>query len=138
MSLLNGEDNSINNIINLGSSVHGDIKVNGFMRIDGDLEGNLESNGNVIIGEKARIKGNISAKAVTVSGVVQGNIIAQESIHLFSSSVVIGDVQTHHFRADEDVVFHGHCISLSDVNAYSDAAWNWQNTKAIVSKAIKV
>ncbi len=137
MALLGGEDSSINNIISVGSSVRGDIKVNGFMRIDGDLEGNLESNGNVIIGEKARIRGNISAKAVTVSGIVQGNIIAQESIRLFSSSAVIGDVQTHHFQADEDVVFHGHCISLSDANAYSDAALSWQNTKVIVSKAIK-
>ncbi|MBQ2314073.1 MAG: polymer-forming cytoskeletal protein [Treponema sp.] len=132
------EDISINNVISSGSSIRGDIKINGFMRIDGDLDGNLESTGDVIVGEKARIRGNVSARSITIGGIVCGNITAPESVRLLSSSAVIGDILTHSLQADEHVVFHGHCISLRDADSYAAAARTWENTQAIVSKVVKV
>ncbi|MDD7014323.1 MAG: polymer-forming cytoskeletal protein [Spirochaetales bacterium] len=136
MAIFN-DDISINSLIGHGSFIKGDIKINGFTRIDGDLDGNLETHGNVIIGEKARINGNITARSITVGGVVKGNIIAPESVHLLSTSTVIGDIQTHRLRAEEDVVIHGHCISLSDETAYSNSVSEWQNQQAITSKSLK-
>ena len=59
---------SINSILGSGSSVKGDVKINGFARIDGDIDGNLETTGNIIIGEKARIRGNVTGRSVTVIG----------------------------------------------------------------------
>lgn len=86
---------SINSILGTGSSVKGDVKINGFARIDGDIDGNIEATGNVIIGENARIRGNIKAKSITViGGIVLGDIVAPDFIKLLSSSVVIGDLQT--------------------------------------------
>ena len=75
MAIFNDES-SINSIIGRGSTIRGDMKINGFMSIDGDLDGNLETTGNVIVGRNARINGNITAKSVTVSGIVKGNIVA--------------------------------------------------------------
>ena len=135
MALFN-DDGSINSIIGKGSSIRGDMKINGFMRIDGDLDGNLETSGNVIVGEQARVNGNITAKSITVSGVVKGNIVAPDWVHLLSSSAVIGDIQTHRLQAEENVVIHGHCISLVDESAYNDAENSWRDTKAIASKSI--
>ncbi len=135
MALIN-EDISINSIIGRGSTIKGDMKISGFMRIDGDLDGNLETTGNVIVGEYARINGNITAKSATISGVVKGNIIAPESVHLMSSSSVIGDIQTHRLQADNNVVLHGHCISLKDETAYDDAVNSWQDAQAIASRSI--
>ncbi|MEE3315198.1 MAG: polymer-forming cytoskeletal protein, partial [Treponema sp.] len=112
------------------------MKISGFMRIDGDLDGNLEATGNVIVGEFARINGNITAKSATISGVVKGNIIATESVHLMSSSSVIGDIQTHRLQADNNVILHGHCISLKDEGAYDEAVNSWQDAQAIASRSI--
>ena len=53
------DDISINTILGQGSAITGNIKINGFVRIDGDIDGNLETDGNIIIGENARIRGNI-------------------------------------------------------------------------------
>ena len=135
MALFN-DDISINSIIGPGSSIKGDIKINGFTRIDGDLDGNLETTGNVIIGEHARIKGNITALSVTVGGIVLGNIVAPNQVHLLSSSAVIGDIQSHKIIADENVVVHGHLISLAEELSYSTAVKYWQNSKAISSRSI--
>ena len=137
MAIFN-DDISINSIIGIGSSIKGDIKINGFTRIDGDLDGNIETSGKVIIGEKARIRGNITARAVTVGGIVSGDIIGWECVHLLSTSAVIGNVQTHRLVADENVFLHGHCISLSDETSYNNAVSEWQNTEDITSKSIRV
>ena len=102
MAIFNDES-SINSIIGRGSTIRGDMKINGFMSIDGDLDGNLETTGNVIVGRNARINGNITAKSVTVGGIVKGNIVAPESVKLLSTCAVIGDVQTHSLQADENV-----------------------------------
>lgn len=132
------DDIFINSIIGNGSSIRGDIKINGFMRIDGDLEGNLETTGNVLVGENARIAGNITARSITVGGIIKGNVVAPEQVHLLSSSIVIGDIQTRRFQADENVIVHGHCISLYDETEYESASAEWENIKSISQKAIKV
>lgn len=132
------DDISINSIIGNGSSIRGDIKINGFMRIDGDLEGNLETTGNVLVGENARIAGNITARSITVGGIIKGNVVAPEQVHLLSSSIVIGDIQTRRFQADENVIVHGHCISLYDETENESASAEWENIKSISQKAIKV
>ena len=130
------DDYSINSILGNGSSVKGNLKINGCIHIDGDLDGNLESSGNVIIGEHARINGNINAKSITVGGLIKGDIIAPDGVHLLSSSIVIGDIQTHRFQADKNVLIHGHCIALSDESFYSEAVQKWQDRQAIAGASI--
>jgi Integral membrane protein CcmA involved in cell shape determination len=133
----NNEDVSINSIIGPGSTISGDIKVNGYVRVDGDIDGNLETTGNIIIGEKARIQGNVIARAVTIiGGIVKGNITASESVDLLSTSTVLGDIITHKIHADENIIFHGHCIALSNKDAYNEALAKWQNMKTITSHSI--
>ena len=137
MAIFN-DDISINSLIGAGSAIKGNVKINGFTRIDGDLDGNIETAGKIIIGEKARIRGNITAKAVTIGGIVNGDIIAPEQVHLLSSSAVIGNIQTHRLVADQNVILHGHCISLSDETSYANSVSDWQNAQEIVSKSIQV
>ncbi|MBO4404229.1 MAG: polymer-forming cytoskeletal protein [Treponema sp.] len=132
------DDISINSLIGVGSSIKGNIKINGFTRIDGDLDGNIETSGKVIVGEKARIRGNITARAVTVGGIVRGDIVGSDCVHLLSTSAVIGNVQTHRLIADDNVILHGHCISLSDETSYKNSVSEWQNTEDITSKSIRV
>lgn len=138
MALFNNEDSSINNVISNGSSVTGNIKVNGYMHIDGDLEGNLECTGNVTVGHNARIRGNLFAKSMTIGGIVCGNLYAQSSVHLLATSAVIGDVQAHRIQADEGVILQGHCICLSEEDSYNEALSNWQNVQAVTSRIVKV
>lgn len=136
MALFSNEDYSINSILGIGSSVKGNIKVNGCMHINGDLDGDLEASGNVIVGSQARIRGNVFAKSITVGGIVLGNIVAPDSITLLSTAAVLGDVQTHHFQSEQNSILNGHCIALSDDNLYNDAVESWQDSQAIASKSL--
>lgn len=131
------DDIGMNTLLGPGSMIHGDIKINGFARIDGDLDGNLESPGKIIIGANARIRGNITAKSIDINGgIIQGNIIAPDSVYLGTSSVVIGNIQTHHFKAEENSIVSGHCISLSNQEDYELSVDRWQNEVAIANRSI--
>ncbi len=125
------DDVSINTIIGSGSAVSGDIHVNGFVRIDGDIDGNLESTGNIIVGNKARVNGNLTAVSAVIGGIVNGNIYAPEGIKLLSSSAVIGNITTKRLQIEEDVIFHGHCIALKNEEQFQEATEQYSNEVSI-------
>ena len=130
------EDISINTLIGPGSFVSGDVKINGFIRVDGDIDGKIETSSNVIIGEKARIRGNIDAASVVIGGIVIGDITAPKGIKLLSNSVLIGNVTTKSIQIEENVVFNGHCISLSNDEEYNKSSKRFLDKQVIRSKVI--
>lgn len=128
------DDISINSIIGNGSSIKGDFTVNGFVRVDGDIDGNLETDGNVIIGEHSRVRGNINAKSITVGGIVLGNLTVKDSVKLLTSSAVIGDILCRKIQLDDGVIFHGHCIAIKDDAEYEAVTEKYLSEKAIKQK----
>ncbi len=132
------DDISINTLIGSGSAVKGNVRVNGFIRIDGDIDGNLETDGAVIIGEKARLKGNLTAKSAIVGGVIFGDITAKEGVRLLSSAAVVGNIITRRIRIEDGVTFHGHCISIENEAKYAETAERFLQAKAIKDRALFV
>ena len=130
------DDISINTLIGPGSFVSGDIKINGFIRIDGDIKGKIESSSNIIIGERAKIQGNITASSIVVGGIVLGDITAPKGIKLLSNSVVIGDIMTKSLQIEDDAIFNGHCISLSIEEEFKASSRQYLDQQAIRSKVI--
>ena len=130
------DDISINTIIGLGSAVSGDVHANGFIRVDGDIDGNLESTGNIIVGDKARINGSITALSIVIGGIVLGDIYAPNGIKLLSSSAVIGNITTKNLEIEENVIFHGHCIALKNDEEFAVAEERFSNEIGIRSHAV--
>jgi len=113
------EDFSINTIIGPGTRVSGDIESGGFTRVDGNVLGNVKAKGRVVIGERARMKSNVSGTSVTVGGVVFGNVIASERLVILATGLVMGDIITRRIQADEGCLIHGRVRVCQ-----SDEAWN--------------
>ena len=78
------DDISINTILGRGTSLCGDIKVNGFVRVDGDIKGNLETDSNVIVGENSRVQGNVKSKSIIIGGIIIGNVFALDNVKILS------------------------------------------------------
>lgn len=130
-----GDDISINTFIGSGSAVSGNLKISGFITIHGDLDGDLEATGKVIVSEDARVKGNIIAKSAIIGGVVEGNITAPDFIQLFQTASVIGDVSTRKLVLEEGVLLQGHCISLANEDEYQEARSKFLDKVAITSSS---
>lgn len=129
------DDISFNTMVGPGAFITGDLKLEGFTRVDGDIYGNLETTGKLIIGENARVRGSLTAKSVIVIGIVEGDIVAPESVHLFSSAVVLGDVISRKIKADEKVVIEGYCISIENQQDFEEAKKRWLDMRAISNKS---
>lgn len=118
------DDFSIQSLLGHDSFVQGNLKTQGLTRIDGSINGNVEIDGEVIIGSECKIRGNIRAGSVTLLGsIVQGNIESSEKVRLTKGAVVLGDVTARNIRMDEGCIINGHCVGLSDEkekNAASD------------------
>ena len=85
----------------------GAIKFEGTARIDGRLEGDISSNGVLLIGEEAVIEGNIVAGSVICCGKITGDIIAVERVELKVPAVLVGRVKTPRLALEEGVSFLG-------------------------------
>jgi len=127
------DDISVNTIVGPGALINGNVTVAGFLRIDGDIDGNVQAQGRVIIGEDARVRGNIHAVSVSVGGIVQGDIIAPDYVVILSSGMVIGSVLTKKLRVDDDVILHGFCSATGDQNSFDEAEKKYHNRQALHS-----
>lgn len=130
------EDVSINTILGLGSFIRGELKISGFIRIDGDLDGSLETGGKVIVGESARIRGDVRARSITVGGVVQGDIVAPEGVTILSSGLVIGNILTKRLVVEESVILNGSCFAINDQALFDETLGEYNNRKALSATAL--
>ena len=64
-------------ILGANTSLKGDLRSSGSIRIDGDFEGTIDTVGNVIVGEAARVVATVSAHNVQIQGTVQGDVTAR-------------------------------------------------------------
>ena len=91
-----------------GLSVTGDLSSAQDLTIDGLYDGQITLNEqHLTVGTTARVSGRIIARAVTVAGTVDGNIIATASVSLLPSSVVRGHLQTPSIVMLEGARFDG-------------------------------
>ncbi|MDR1637453.1 MAG: polymer-forming cytoskeletal protein [Treponema sp.] len=126
-------DFSINTIIGPNSSVSGNLEIGGFTRIDGNVRGDVSAQGRVVIGEDARMRSNISGTAVTVGGVVRGNVLASERLTVLSTGLVIGDVITRRIRADEGCLIHGRIQVCPTEESWNRALSEYRDAQGVKS-----
>lgn len=96
-------------IIGEGTEFKGTLKDKGSVRIDGNFEGEIEVEGDVVVGKGAFIKANIRAKSINISGKVIGNINCQEKVELFPSGSLEGKVKASDLTIAEGAFFNGEC-----------------------------
>jgi len=131
MTVPNREDLFINTIIGPGTTVDGDIEAAGFVRVDGALKGNLNAKGRVVVGERARMKSDISGTLVTVGGVVVGNIIASERVVVLSTALVLGDIVTRHIQAEEGSLIHGLIIAVGSAGDWDATLTQYRDARGV-------
>jgi cytoskeletal protein CcmA (bactofilin family) len=79
-------------IIGRGTVVRGNVRGNGSLEILGRVEGDVNVAGEVVLGDEAAVKGNVSGATVTISGAVQGDVRASDSVLLERGARVVGDL----------------------------------------------
>ncbi|HET6465735.1 MAG TPA: polymer-forming cytoskeletal protein [Nitrospiria bacterium] len=92
-----------------GTEFKGMITYNGTIRIDGHVEGEIVTEGTLVVGEGAVIHAEISAGTVINGGKITGNVTALEKVQLLPTAVVDGSIKTPVLIIEEGVRFNGNC-----------------------------
>jgi cytoskeletal protein CcmA (bactofilin family) len=66
----------VDTVVGRGTIFEGTINAEGTVRLDGKVQGGLNINGNLIVGEEGAVKGNIKTENAFIAGVIEGNVIA--------------------------------------------------------------
>jgi cytoskeletal protein CcmA (bactofilin family) len=93
--------------IGQGVEFKGTINYKGSVRIDGRLDGELHTEGTLLVGKEAVITAKISAGSVISKGKITGDIKANDKILLLASANMDGSLNTPQLSIEEGVIFNG-------------------------------
>ena len=100
-------EHSGKDILSSDVEIKGSIKFQKELLIDGKVEGEINSDGVLTIGENADIRGEIKTKSITVFGKVQGNITVAERCELKAKCTLQGDLKAARLVIEEGATFIG-------------------------------
>jgi cytoskeletal protein CcmA (bactofilin family) len=106
-SSISDKPEDINAFVGKGVEFKGTISYSGTVRIDGYLDGEIHTDGMLLIGEDAVIQAKITAGTIVSKGKVTGEVVANECIKLRAPAVMNGSVKTPVLSMEDGVLFNG-------------------------------
>ena len=106
-------------IISVGVRIEGKVKSNGNIRVDGVIQGDIFSQGNITIGDNGEVNGQINVDVITIGGDVTGTVKAKSRLVLDTKGNLKGDIFTKSLVVKEGAMFDGKCkmgesVDISD------------------------
>lgn len=93
-----------------GSRFEGKLSFDEMVRLDGSFIGEINSTDTLVIGESAKVEGDIRVGALILSGSFKGNIQATNMVDLRAPARVEGNIETPVLTIEEKVHFNGQVV----------------------------
>ena len=97
----------IENVVGRSCAVKGDLCADGAFRVDGTIEGSVESKAAVVVAESGAVTGNVRAVDVLVAGKIHGNVFCSGHLDILSTGAIEGDIEAKSLRVETGGVFAG-------------------------------
>jgi len=113
------ETYSQQNLIAQGTTLKGDIISEGDFRIEGNIQGNLKTNGKVVIGKTGVVNGTLKGTYADIEGKFSGKLIISDTLSLKSSAHVEGEVEVGKLAVEPGATFNATCVmkgSIKELN----------------------
>lgn len=94
---------AINNIGN-GTIIDGNIKTDGDIRIDGKVNGNINTTGRLVLGATSQVIGDVTCLDGSIDGFVRGNIQVKEILKISKTANIDGNIQTGRLMVEEGAI----------------------------------
>ncbi len=97
-------------IVGAGARLEGNVVSAGNLRIDGQVKGQINADGDVTLSPQSQVEADIRAQNVSVAGRFKGNIVVKGKAHLARGGRVDGNITSKTLVVEEGGVFHGQSI----------------------------
>lgn len=104
------------NIINVATTIVGDLNSEGDMRIDGTVKGYISSKSRLVLGSTSRVEGDIKAANLELSGEVNGSIYVTELLTIKATAKINGDIVSNKLIIEAGAEFNGKCSMKNTPN----------------------
>ena len=100
-----------------GTTIKGDIISHADFRLDGELIGNFQSNGKIVIGPAGSVKGDIICKNCDIEGKFDGRIRVLEILNIKSKASIHGEVVVGKLSVEPGAEFSATCVMKPNVKS---------------------
>jgi len=97
----------LSGFLDIGSHFEGELKFEQSFRVDGKVVGKVVSDGDLVVGEKGEIEGEIHVGRLFVSGLVKGEIHAARRLSIHPRGRVEGAVYARALIIEEGGILEG-------------------------------
>jgi cytoskeletal protein CcmA (bactofilin family) len=109
MAKNNESEHTSINLIGNGTTIKGEVKSNGDIRIDGTLIGQVYSKGKIVVGNTGIIEGEIYCQNADFSGNITAKVEVSELLSLKATSRLKGEIVTNKLAIEPGARFTGNC-----------------------------
>ena len=88
------QSDQVSGFLDKGTNMTGELEFAGTLRIDGNFQGSISTNDNLVIGEHAVVHADIKVGELEIHGQFFGRIEAKTRVEIFRSGRVRGDIHT--------------------------------------------
>ena len=108
-------------VIGKGTTINGPVVSDAIiMRVDGVINGEVTTDGDIIVGCDGIIVGDIKAHSLILAGKIEGNVDLQYRLEMEAKGTLMGDVNTSLLSIDETAVLNGTINMAMAVNTKKD------------------
>ena len=90
--------------------IKGSIRFKSSVMLKGVVEGEIISEGLLVVGPTARVTASINTRTLISHGSITGNVVAGEQIVLKNSATHNGDLSSPFVMIENGAVFNGSCV----------------------------
>ncbi len=101
-----GQDQATS-ILSTGSVWQGTLKIDGSVRIDGQMNGEIDAKDTVYVAEKATMNAKVRAAYVVIAGTFEGEVNCSERLQVMPSGRVKAELTTKSLTVFEGAVIEG-------------------------------
>jgi cytoskeletal protein CcmA (bactofilin family) len=109
MAKINETEHTSINLIGSGTTIKGEITASGDIRVDGSINGNIQTKGKLVVGNTGTIDGEIVCQNADISGRINAKMLVKELLTLKSTAHFNGEINVSQLAIEPGAIFSGSC-----------------------------
>lgn len=117
-------------IVGQGAKLEGTVVSAGSLRIDGQVKGQINADGDVMLSPQSQVEADIRAQNVAVAGRFKGSIMVKGRAELTRGGRVDGNITSKTLVVEEGAIFQGQSVMDQQAQAQATVQQAAQQPKA--------
>lgn len=103
----NDDKSELNAFLGVGTEYRGRLDFTGTVRIDGRFEGEITTDGDLVLGREASITGSVRVGRLTSCGRIEGDVVVEDRALLEKTSVLLGSLTAPSLVVEQGAIIEG-------------------------------